>query len=72
NATVDEGATYTLNLSASDPGADTITEWSIDWGDGNVETVVGNPSSVTHVFVDGADSHTVSATATDEDGTFNS
>ncbi|WP_417382891.1 tandem-95 repeat protein, partial [Gimesia sp.] len=72
NATVDEGATYTLNLSASDPGADTITEWSIDWGDGNVETVVGNPSSVTHVFADGADSHTVSATATDEDGTFNS
>src|SRR5262249_22459909 len=26
---VDEGSTYTLNLASSDPGADTITGWSI-------------------------------------------
>tara|TARA_R110002167_G_scaffold352262_1_gene565134 strand:- start:1303 stop:19128 length:17826 start_codon:yes stop_codon:yes gene_type:complete len=72
NATVDEGATYTLNLSASDPGTDTITEWSIDWGDGNVETVSGNPSTVTHDYANGLSSYTISATATDEDGTYNS
>ena len=69
NATVDEGAVYTLNLASSDPGADTITEWEISWGDGNVETVTGNPASVTHTYADGDNNYTISATATDEDGT---
>ena len=69
NATVDEGAVYTLNLASSDPGADTITEWEINWGDGNVETVAGNPASVTHTYADGDNNYTISATATDEDGT---
>src|SRR4029079_7808060 len=64
-----EGATYTLNLSSSDPGADTITSWTINWGDGS-QVVSGNPSSVTHMFADGPNSYTISATATDEDGTF--
>src|SRR5262249_40281115 len=35
-ASVNEGATYTLNLSSSDPGADTISSWTVTWGDGNV------------------------------------
>ncbi|WP_428938143.1 PKD domain-containing protein [Fontivita pretiosa] len=68
---VAEGATYTLNLSASDPGSDTITRWVINWGDGTAaQTVNGNPSSITHVFADNG-SYTITATATDEDGTFN-
>ena len=69
NATVDEGSVYTLNLASSDPGADTITEWEINWGDGNVETVTGNPASVTHTYADGDNNYTITATATDEDGT---
>jgi hypothetical protein len=70
---VDEGSTYTLNLKATDPGADTITSWAITWGDGSqVETVTGNPASVTHVYADGPATPTISATATDEDGTFSS
>ena len=32
-ASVNEGSSYTLNLSSSDPGADTITQWTINWGD---------------------------------------
>ena len=70
-ASVDEGSTYTLNLSSSDPGADTISQWTIDWGDGS-EVVSGNPSSVTHVYADGnaTSNYTISATATDEDGTY--
>ena len=32
NATVAEGSTFTLNLSAIDAGSDTISEWNIDWG----------------------------------------
>lgn len=70
NASVDEGSPYTLNLSSSDPGTDTIDHWTITWGDGDVEAVAGNPSSVTHTYADGDNSYTISATATDEDGTF--
>lgn len=67
-ASVNEKSTYTLGLSATDP--DPIFNWTITWGDGNVQTVAGNPSSVTHVYAQGPNSYTISATATDEDGTF--
>jgi PKD repeat protein len=70
-STPDEGATYTLHLTATDPGADTITSWEIVWGDGTTETVSGNPEFVTHVYLDGPAAHSISATATDEDGTWN-
>lgn len=69
-ASIDEGGTYTLDLASSDPGDDTIGQWTIDWGDGQVETISGNPSSVDHVYADGPNSYTISATATDEDGTW--
>ncbi len=68
-ASVNEGSPYTLNLSSSDPGADTITSWTINWGD-STQVVSGNPSSVTHTYADGTNNYTISATATDEDGTF--
>src|SRR5262249_26760545 len=66
-----EGSTYTLNLSASDPGQDTIASWTITWGDGNVQTVSGNPGSGSHTYGDGPGTVTISATARDEDGTYN-
>jgi hypothetical protein len=69
NNSVNEGATYTLNLSKSDPGLDTISQWVINWGDGNSQTVTGNPASVAHDYGDNG-SYTISATATDEDGTY--
>ena len=49
---VNEGSSYTLNLSSSDPGADTITQWTINWGD-STQVVSGNPSSVSHTYADG-------------------
>src|SRR5262249_44400253 len=68
---VNEGSTYTLGLASSDPGADTISSWTITWGDGSdPQTVTGNPSSATHVYADGPNNYTISATATDEDGTY--
>ncbi len=70
-STADEGATYTLHLAATDPGADTITSWEIVWGDGMSETVSGNAEFVTHVYLDGPAAYSISATATDEDGTWN-
>ena len=66
---VDEGSSYTLNLASSDPGDDTITQWVIDWGDGTVDTIAGNPNSATHTYDDGNVSRNISATVTDEDGT---
>lgn len=68
--TVNEGSVYTLSLSATDPGADTISGWSINWGHGSPQAVTGNPSSVTHTYSDGPASYTITATATDEDGTY--
>ncbi|MGB5036285.1 MAG: PKD domain-containing protein, partial [Blastocatellia bacterium] len=70
-ATVLEGSDYVLTLNSADPGADTISSWTITWGDGSpVQTVMGNPSSVSHVYANGLNNYTISATATDEDGSY--
>ena len=67
---VAEGAIYTLNLSASDPGDDAIDRWTIDWGDGSAPQTVTDPApSVTHRFVDDG-SFSISITAIDEDGVY--
>src|SRR5581483_5354953 len=69
---VNEGGTYTLNLGSSDPGADTISSWTINWRDGTpAQTVTGNPGSVTHVYADSrATAYKILTSATDEDGTY--
>ena len=69
-ASVNEGASYTLSLAVSDLGVRVITGWQITWGDGSVENVVGNPSSVSHVYADGDASWDISATASDGSRTF--
>lgn len=70
---VDEGSPYTLNLGAiTDPGTDTVSAYSIDWGDGSaVENFTGNPAnaSKTHTYVDGTNIYPVRVSLTDEDGT---
>ena len=65
DADVDEGATYTLNLSSSDP---TTSQWTINWGD-SVQIVSGNPASATHTYDDGDANYTISATITTSTGT---
>src|SRR5262249_11519901 len=42
----------------------------ITWGDGSVQTVAGNPGSVSHTYADGPGTCTISAAASDEDGTY--
>lgn len=68
-ASINEQASYTLNLSASDPGQ-TISSWSINWGDGNTQTVSGDPTSVTHAYATGPNTYTIQASATDGTGTY--
>jgi hypothetical protein len=69
-STVQPHSVYTLDLSSVDPGADTITSWTINWGDGTESLVEGNPSQFSHVY-NSAGNFTITATATDEDGTWN-
>jgi uncharacterized delta-60 repeat protein len=71
-ATTPEAATYTLGLSGADSDGDGITQWIINWGDGAVQVVDGNPSSVTHVFADGPRAVVVKASAIDGDGSISS
>ncbi|MCB1800626.1 MAG: tandem-95 repeat protein [Gammaproteobacteria bacterium] len=67
---VNAGSLYTLNLTATDPGADTITSWTINWGDGNVDTFAGDPASVNHTYATGGFTYNVLVSATDSDGTW--
>jgi PKD repeat protein len=67
-AKAEDGQDYVLDLAASDPGQDTVSQWTIDWGDGIVQTLAGNPSQAVHRYAQPG-SYTVSASATDEDGT---
>ncbi|WP_291986182.1 PA14 domain-containing protein [Luteitalea sp.] len=69
-AAIGAGEPYTLVLAAPDPGADTITQWAVDWGDGFVQVVAGNPPSLTHTYTEGGVTRTINASATDEDGTW--
>jgi streptogramin lyase len=67
--TVKVGQDYVLSLKAVDPGNDTIRSWTINWGDGAIETFAGNPASVTHVYSNLGFTNNILASAVDEDGT---
>jgi len=72
NATVNEGSPYTLNLGViTDPGHDTITSYTINWGDGVIDQFTGSPANTTatHTFDDGPANHVDNVNVTD-DGVF--
>lgn len=71
--------TYTLNLSATDPGDDQIVAWAIDWdftGDLNdpfatfapEDFFFGNPPTATHIYTVDGSVNTILALAVDSDG----
>jgi 6-phosphogluconolactonase (cycloisomerase 2 family) len=66
---LDEGHSYTLFLDAADPGYDTLQEWTINWGDGNTDTLAGNSRSLRHTYADDG-TFTITAFAADEDGSY--
>ena len=73
---VQEGSMYTLDADPLfDPGDDTITAYSIDWGGRNggrgISPQPNSPSNgqLQHLYLDGPDTVTLSASVTDEDGT---
>lgn len=65
------GATYTLTIGPSDPGADTISQYVITWGDGQTQTVSGTTTTVTHTYLQPGGTRNITVQATDEDGTWN-
>jgi len=70
NSTVEEGEVYTLNLSATDPDGIEITGWTINWGDGTIDNIAGNPPSVTHTYTTPGESYNIIAQAHDPHGTW--
>jgi len=56
-----EGSLYTLQLDAQ---GNNLQQWSIDWGDGTVDTVAGSATSASHTYADGPADRTITATAT--------
>ena len=64
-----EGSATRLAFSAADPGDDTVTGWTVDWGDGTTEAFAGDAAGAEHVYADDGE-YAVLVTATDEDGTF--
>ncbi len=70
-ASVNSGATYILTLSSTDPGQDSITSWTINWGDGSPsETVAGNLSSASHIYTTPGGTRSITVSGTDDDGTY--
>ncbi|MFG6439490.1 PKD domain-containing protein, partial [Roseateles sp. LKC17W] len=76
NNTVEQGQVYTLDLgNPADPGADTVSEYRVDWGDGSpVQTFTAAtlPANgiVTHTYLT-TGSKTILVGLTDEDGAYN-
>ena len=63
------GQTYSIALSATDP-LHTIREWYIDWGDGTLQGIVGNPSIATHTYQSGGTSYVIAASVMDDIGLY--
>ena len=67
-----EGELYTLQLRATDPGDDLITSWTVNWGDGDTETVPANANGsadLTHRYADDG-SYDIQVTVVDNDGVY--
>ena len=71
SGSVAAGGLYTVNLSVTDPGDDTVTEWIISWGDGDIETIPGNPATYSHTYALGGFTRNILASVKDEDSPVN-
>ena len=70
NAHTPEGSIYFLTLGTiTDPGQDTVTQWTVHWGDGQT-SVYPNGGLQSHVYFDGPAVAPITVDLVDEDGTF--
>jgi 6-phosphogluconolactonase (cycloisomerase 2 family)/Ca2+-binding RTX toxin-like protein len=64
----DEGDVFRVeNISAVDPGDDTITSWIVEWGDGASSYLLVTETSAEHVYTDHG-TYTVRVGAIDDEG----
>ena len=68
--TAERGRPYTVTLGATDPGRDPVAGWTVDWGDGLVESLPATATSATHTYTAAPLSPRVVVTMTNDDGTF--
>ena len=72
-ASTNEGASYSITLgTVSDPGADTVSQYRVNWGDGSdTGFIVGNPNGqvLGHTYADGTTNATITVDLMDDDGT---
>lgn len=68
-ASVASGSSYTLNLNPVDPGLNSISNWMVNWGDGVIDTYVGNPASVTHTYTNTGFTNNILVSLTEASGT---
>ena len=61
NSQVEQNTTYTVNLLSTD----TLSAWSIGWGDGSTDSWAGDSSTATHTYTGTPERYTVTATGTD-------
>jgi Ca2+-binding RTX toxin-like protein len=72
-ATISEGSPYSLTIGTlADPGDDTVSAYTVNWGDGSIEDFVGSPIGGVHnhIYADGPAMPTITVDLTDEDGNF--
>ncbi len=67
NPTVNEGTSYHINFSSTDPGGDTRSGWVIDWGDGTVIATGASATTRVHTYTNNG-SYTIKVTALATDG----
>jgi len=63
------GLPFILDLDGSNFGNASITGWTINWGDGTIDNIVGNPSTATHTYTEVGFTYNITASLTDEGGT---
>jgi|GEM_PF-1710728 len=68
-ASVTDDQDFVLDLASSDPGQDTLSGWTIQWGDGSSSQLDAAAGSLAHRYAAPGD-YTVLATASDEDGSY--
>jgi len=66
----DPATTLDVNIAVTDPGLDTVSSFTISWGDGTTETLPGTATTASHAYTDSG-TFTVSVTEVlNGDGSF--
>lgn len=60
----------TLSVNMTDAGTDTVTSWTVFWGDGKSDSYQGVPSTASHAYGAPYGQKYITIQVTDEDGTF--